>query len=58
VQADYASGLEAGVAGTPTLFIDGLVYNGRVEVPALRHATGLSSDADGTEPRRRPWQWR
>jgi protein-disulfide isomerase len=56
VQADYAAGLEAGVSGTPTLFIDGLVYEGRVEVAALRRATGLSADAG--QARRRPWQRR
>ncbi len=55
VQADYASGIEVGVAGTPTLFIDGEVYDGRVDLPSLRHATGRS--ADGTaKVRRRPWQ--
>jgi protein-disulfide isomerase len=58
VQADYAAGIEAGVVGTPTLFIDGLVYDGRVEVPALLRATGLSTDTAGAEPRRRPWQRR
>jgi protein-disulfide isomerase len=64
VQADYAAGLEAGVVGTPTLFIDGLIYDGRVEVPALRRATGIAADTDpsadagGSESRRRPWQWR
>jgi protein-disulfide isomerase len=57
VQADYAAGIEAGVSSTPTLFIDGLIYDGRVEVAALRRATGLSSDSTG-ETRRRPWQWR
>jgi protein-disulfide isomerase len=55
VQADYASGIEVGVAATPTLFIEGRAYDGRVDVPALRRATGLS--ADGTaKVRRRPWQ--
>jgi protein-disulfide isomerase len=39
VQADYAAGLAAGVAATPTLFIDGLAYEGRIEVGALRRAT-------------------
>jgi protein-disulfide isomerase len=58
VQADYAAGIEAGVSATPTLFIDGEPYDGRVEVGALRRATGLSTDAGGSEPRRRPWQRR
>ncbi|HST83277.1 MAG TPA: thioredoxin domain-containing protein [Kineosporiaceae bacterium] len=57
VQADYAAGIEVGVSSTPTLFIDGLIYDGRVEVAALRRATGLSTEAAG-ETRRRPWQWR
>jgi protein-disulfide isomerase len=57
VEADYASGIEAGVSGTPTLFIDGARYEGRVEVGALKRATGLSAGTDG-EPRRRPWQRR
>jgi protein-disulfide isomerase len=63
VQADYSAGIEAGVAGTPTLFIDGLVYQGRVDVSSLRKATGLAPDADtahtrGTPAWRRPWQRR
>lgn len=57
VQADYSAGIEIGVSGTPTLFIDGLVYNGRVEVAALRKATGLSTDAAG-QRWLRPWQRR
>jgi|tagenome__1003787_1003787.scaffolds.fasta_scaffold20833809_1 protein-disulfide isomerase len=58
VQADYAAGIEVGVSGTPTLFIDGQPYDGRVEVGALRRATGLSTDSAGSVPRRRPWQRR
>jgi protein-disulfide isomerase len=55
VQADYASGIAVGVSGTPTLFIDGEPYDGRVDLPALRRATGLS--AEGAPPaRRRLWQ--
>jgi protein-disulfide isomerase len=41
IAADYQSGVDAGVRGTPTLFIDGDPYTGRVEVAALRAATGL-----------------
>jgi protein-disulfide isomerase len=41
VQADYAAGLAAGVSATPTLFIDGTPYDGRVQLPDLRRATGL-----------------
>jgi protein-disulfide isomerase len=43
VEADYTAGIEAGVAGTPTLFIDGEPYRGRVELGALQRATGVSS---------------
>lgn len=42
VEADYASGVAAGVRGTPTLFIDDRLYSGRVEPRALRTALGLS----------------
>jgi protein-disulfide isomerase len=41
VEADYAAGAEAGVRGTPTLFVDGRLYSGRMEVGALRTALGL-----------------
>jgi protein-disulfide isomerase len=41
VEADYRSGGELGVRGTPTLFIDGGLYQGRVAVGALRGALGL-----------------
>jgi protein-disulfide isomerase len=53
VEADFAAGLEAGVAGTPTVFIDGRLWTGRVEAGALRRAIGTpanggnGSDADG-----------
>jgi protein-disulfide isomerase len=57
VQADYADGLACGVAGTPTLFIDGEQYRGRIDLVALQRATGA---LHGAEPsgRRRPWQRR
>jgi protein-disulfide isomerase len=42
VQGDYAAGVEAAVRGTPTLFINGEPYRGRVELAALRKATGTS----------------
>jgi protein-disulfide isomerase len=57
VQADYTSGIEVGVSSTPTLFIDGTVYDGRVDVESLRRATGLL-DAGAKVGRRRPWQRR
>ncbi|MBV1852739.1 DsbA family protein [Catellatospora tritici] len=41
VEADYNSGVEAGVRGTPTLFTDGRLYQGKVELNALRSALGL-----------------
>ena len=56
VSADYAAGLECGVAGTPTLFINGEAYLGRVELNALQKATGdvrpsrASSMAAGVAP--------
>jgi len=53
VSADYAAGLECGVAGTPTLFINGEAYLGRVQLNALQKATGTS----GLQGRR-PWQRR
>jgi protein-disulfide isomerase len=51
VAADYASGIQCGVAGTPTLFINGEAYLGRVELNALQRATGTSGPQG-----RRPWQ--
>ncbi|MGQ7296206.1 DsbA family protein [Quadrisphaera sp. KR29] len=41
VEADYADGGAAGVRGTPTLFVDGRLYTGRVELAALRRELGL-----------------
>jgi protein-disulfide isomerase len=55
VQSDYAAGIDAGVSATPTLFIDGVGYEGRIELSALRRATGLSA-GNRAEARRRPWQ--
>lgn len=57
VQADYASGLEAGVSATPTLFVDGVPYDGRLDLGALRRATGLPGGV-AAQVRRRPWQRR
>ena len=65
VEADFAAGVEAGVPGTPTLFIDGRLYTGRVELGALRRAVGMGqgpeagSGADrGGDPRpRRKGRW-
>jgi protein-disulfide isomerase len=42
VEADYLSGGRAGVRGTPTLFVNGRLYTGRVELGALRTGLGLA----------------
>jgi protein-disulfide isomerase len=42
VQADYTSGVAAGVRGTPTLFLDGERYTGAPELRDLRAAVGLA----------------
>ena len=41
VEADYKSGAAAGVRGTPTLFIGGERYAGRVKLAELKAAVGL-----------------
>jgi protein-disulfide isomerase len=64
VEADFAAGLAAGVAGTPTVFVDGRQFSGRVEIGALRRAVAASGAvADGAvvEPgprRQRRWSRR
>jgi protein-disulfide isomerase len=50
VEADFAAGLEAGVGGTPTVFIDGRLWSGRVENGALRRAIGMASTQNGSGP--------
>ena len=66
VEADFASGLTAGVAGTPTVFVDGRQFSGRVEIGALRRAVMASSapaaesgvaDESGVQPRARRQRW-
>ena len=48
VEADFAAGLAAGVGGTPTVFIDGRLFDGRMELGALRRAvSGVGSGGDG-----------
>jgi protein-disulfide isomerase len=42
VEADYRSGVAAGVRGTPTLFVNGARYTGRVKLGELRLALGLT----------------
>jgi protein-disulfide isomerase len=50
VEADFAAGVAAGVPGTPTLFIDGQLFAGRVELGALRRAVAVAATAPGTVP--------
>jgi protein-disulfide isomerase len=50
VEADFSAGLDEGVTGTPTLIIDGEPYLGRVELGALRRATGSGNGVLGTGP--------
>jgi protein-disulfide isomerase len=64
VETDFAAGLAAGVSGTPTVFIDGRLWSGRVEVGALRRtiraAAGSHPDG-GLDPgprRQRRWPLR
>jgi protein-disulfide isomerase len=65
VEADFAAGIEAGVPGTPTLFIDGRLYAGRVEIGALRRAIVMppvgpaasGADRGGDPGPRRKGRW-
>ncbi|MDG4826360.1 thioredoxin domain-containing protein [Asanoa sp. WMMD1127] len=41
VERDYTTGVADGVRGTPTLFVDGRLYTGRVDLGALRSTLGL-----------------
>ncbi|RMI05157.1 DsbA family protein [Cellulomonas triticagri] len=38
VEADYVAGLDLGVAGTPSLLVDGVPYRGRLDLASLRAA--------------------
>jgi protein-disulfide isomerase len=52
VEQDFMAGVELGVPGTPTLFIGGTLYQGRVDLASLRQATaGSSADRPGFVPR-------
>ena len=44
VESDFAAGVLAGVPGTPSLFIQGRLYTGRVELGALRREVGAAAD--------------
>lgn len=52
VEQDFMAGVELGVPGTPTLFINGALYEGRVDLASLRQATtGSSASRPGLVPR-------
>jgi protein-disulfide isomerase len=66
IEADFAAGLEAGVVGTPTLFVNGQLYAGRAEIVALRRAVaaasagsaaGSAADGGGDPGPRRQRRW-
>ena len=60
VAADFQTGLEDEVAGTPTVVVDGELFSSRVELAALRRAARLNgSGADGgVDPgQRRQRRW-
>jgi protein-disulfide isomerase len=38
ISADYAAGIEAGVRGTPTVFVGGTQYHGKITLDRLREA--------------------
>jgi protein-disulfide isomerase len=66
VEADFAAGLAAGVAGTPTVFVNGRQFSGRVEIGALRRAVASASggvadggvgDDPGVQPRSGRQHW-
>jgi protein-disulfide isomerase len=40
IARDLADGTQAGVEGTPTIFINGQRYNGRIELTSLRGLIG------------------
>ena len=55
VEHDFVAGVELGVPGTPTLFVNGTLYEGRVDLASLRQATSGSS---ATRPGLVPRSWR
>jgi protein-disulfide isomerase len=50
VEADFASGVAAGVRGTPWLFVNAVPYAGRISLPELRRAVAGSAGAGGLVP--------
>ena len=60
VAADFRTGLEDEVAGTPTVIVDGELFTGRVELAALRRAARLNGSGPdgGVDPgQRRQRRW-
>ena len=69
VEDDFAAGLAAGVEGTPSLFVDGRPFTGRVEMGALQRAVAAAGSAalangavemggvGGRDPRPRRQRW-
>ncbi len=51
VQRDYADALAAGVQGTPTLFVNGVRYRGRVTADGLRAAIAAAPRESSGPPR-------
>jgi len=45
VKRDYQDGIDLGVQGTPTLFLNGVPYTGRHSYDALREAVALAASA-------------
>jgi protein-disulfide isomerase len=45
IEQDHASGIRSGVRGTPTFFINGIRYEGKIEVDAL--AAAIEAAAQG-----------
>ncbi|MFI5840319.1 DsbA family protein [Catenuloplanes sp. NPDC051500] len=43
VQEDYLAGVECGIAGTPSLLINDVPFEGRIELADLRRATSLTA---------------
>ncbi|MHA7132385.1 DsbA family protein [Oerskovia turbata] len=50
VERDYLAGTTLGVRGTPTLFVDGVRYRGRVTEEGVRAAVGAALAAAGPSP--------
>ncbi len=54
VEADFADGVADGVPGTPTLFVNGVLFQGRPELAALRRAAAAAGSGSrahgGLEP--------